>query len=170
MKCINCGKEINFSCGTPDMAGNYCQTCWGKLRERSNTRNYVNMLNRENSELLVNSLAEKDKQIVELQKQLEEKEKMLEEYKKCNCEECMTDYEKNLNQIIDKYLYENNSLKQQLKSQPAEIVEVIKQTVKNNLVYPDNRIDCPFNDGYSDEETLCSIMDKVLQEYQKWEN
>lgn len=61
-------------------------------------------------------------------------------------------------------------LQQQLKSQPAEIVEEIKQTVKNNLVYPDNRIDCPFNDGYLDEETLCSIMDKVLQEYQKGEN
>ena len=61
-------------------------------------------------------------------------------------------------------------LQKQLKSQPAEIVEEIKQTVKNNLVYPDNRIDCPFNDGYLDEETLCSIMDKVLQEYQKGEN
>lgn len=52
--------------------------------------------------------------IKDLKKQLEEKEKMLEEYKKCNCKECMTDYEKNLNQIIDKYLYENNSLKQQV--------------------------------------------------------
>lgn len=63
--------------------------------------------------------------IKDLKKQLEEKEKMLEEYKKCNCKECMTDYEKNLNQIIDKYLYENISLKQQLKTQPAEIVEKI---------------------------------------------
>ena len=36
---------------------------------------YIDMLNKESSELLVNSLVEKDRQITELQKQLEEKEK-----------------------------------------------------------------------------------------------
>lgn len=94
----------------------------------------------------------------ELQKQLEEKERMLEEYKKCNCKECMTDYEKNLNQIIDKYLCENNSFKQQLKSQPAEIVDEIKKQITNTHCYG-LRINRIFE-----------ILDAILKEYQKDKN
>ena len=56
-----------------------------------------------------------------LKKQLAESERKAEEYKKCNCKECMTDYEKNLNQIIDKYLNENIKLKQQLAENGKEI-------------------------------------------------
>lgn len=57
---------------------------------------------------------DKDKTIADLKAKLAESESKLEEYKKCNCKECMTDYEKNLNQIIDKFLNENIKLKQQL--------------------------------------------------------
>lgn len=64
-------------------------------------------------DLITDLLNQQDKRIKELKEQIKTKDTILEEYKKCNCKECMTDYEKNLNQIIDKYLYENNSLKQE---------------------------------------------------------
>lgn len=63
----------------------------------------------------------------QLKQQLAESERKLEEYKKCNCKECMTDYEKNLNQIIDKYLNENIKLKQQLHDLPKKIMGEIKE-------------------------------------------
>lgn len=142
---------------------------------------------------------QKDQQIAELQKQLEEKEKDNQFLKKMYLSERIKNdnyhtkkygldkpveelrkiklnpkekeiYYKGFDNCERQFSTHIAELQQQLKSQPAEIVEEIKQTVKNNLVYPDNRIDCPFNDGYLDEETLCSIMDKVLQEYQKGEN
>ena len=57
-------------------------------------------------------------------------------------------------------------LQEQLHSQPKKIVEKIRKTIKDDLVYPDNRIDCPFDNGYQGEETLCSVLDKVLKEYE----
>ena len=47
----------------------FCAKCYQET--------FGNQQNKESSELLVNSLAEKDRQITELQKQLEEKEKLL---------------------------------------------------------------------------------------------
>ena len=67
------------------------------------------------------SLDDKDRKIADLEAKLAESERKLEEYKKCNCKECMTDYEKNLNQIIDKFLNENIKLKQQLAEKEKEI-------------------------------------------------
>ena len=63
---------------------------------------------------------DKDRKIADLEAKLAESERKLEEYKKCNCKECMTDYEKNLNQIIDKFLNENIKLKQQLAEKEKE--------------------------------------------------
>lgn len=53
-----------------------------------------------------NKMIEQQDKIANLEAKLAECERKLEEYKKCNCKECMTDYEKNLNQIIDKFLNE----------------------------------------------------------------
>lgn len=98
----------------------------------------VKWLSEENEECFVdgqkyNELREqKDKEIQDLKQQLAESERKLEEYKKCNCKECMTDYEKNLNQIIDKYLNENIKLKQQLHELPKKIVEEITNELSNN--------------------------------------
>lgn len=76
MKCGICGKEmikladgVNYGC-------DYCNI--QTLLYRPNTgipidrsQQYIDMLNKESSEIFVNSLAEKDKKIAELQKQLE---------------------------------------------------------------------------------------------------
>lgn len=66
-------------------------------------------------------IKDQSKQITDLETKLAESERKLEEYEKCNCKECMTDYEKNLNQIIDKFLNENIKLKQQLAEKEKEI-------------------------------------------------
>ena len=57
----------------------------------------------------------------------------LEEYKKCNCKECMTDYEKNLNQIIDKYLNENIKLKQQL-TEKEKIIQGLERSCSYQML------------------------------------
>lgn len=68
----------------------------------------------------LNMLVKEHKLYKDLEAKLAESERKLEEYKKCNCKECMTDYEKNLNQIIDKYLNENIKIKQQLEEKEKE--------------------------------------------------
>lgn len=89
---------------------------------------------------------DKDKQIAELQKQLEEKEKKIEDLKKSKQYFIM-----NYNHIIDK-------LQKQLESQPAEIVEKIKEFVEGNAYY------------YEEEqyaEHIIKYLDDILKEYQK---
>ena len=73
-KCGICGNEILT--GDIHWAIGICNNCYNKLY-KSDEQKYVDMLHKESGELLVNLLAEKDKQIAELQKQLEEKEKLL---------------------------------------------------------------------------------------------
>ena len=82
------------------------------------------------ADCIINQYADKDKNYAQ---QLAESERKLEEYKKCNCKECMTDYEKKLNQIIDKYLNENIKLKQQLHDLPNKIVGEIRKKIGNKL-------------------------------------
>lgn len=82
------------------------------------------------ADYIINQYADKDKNYAQ---QLAESERKLEEYKKCNCKECMTDYEKNLNQIIDKYLNENIKLEQQLDDLLNKIVEEIRKKIGNKL-------------------------------------
>ncbi len=105
----------------------------------------------------------------QLKQQIAESERKLEEYKKCNCKECMTDYEKNLNQIIDKYLNENIKLKKQIHDLPKKIVEEIKDFAEiqiKNLIkfryYADerNRGLRPIN--YYD---LMEILNTILKKY-----
>lgn len=70
-KCGICGNEILT--GDIHWAIGICNNCYNKLY-KSDEQKYVDILHKENSELLVNSLAEKDKQIAELKQQLEEKD------------------------------------------------------------------------------------------------
>lgn len=58
--CDSCGREV-FSCNIVN-GMKFCAKCYQET--------FGNQQNKESSELLVNSLAEKDKQIAELQKQL----------------------------------------------------------------------------------------------------
>ena len=60
MVCDVCGREV-YSCNIVN-GMKFCAKCYQET--------FGNQQNKESSELLVNSLAEKDKQIAELQKQL----------------------------------------------------------------------------------------------------
>ena len=126
---------------------------------------YIDMLNKEGSELLVNSLAEKDKQIAELQKQLEEKGKEL------LIERTTNDrwYKREVKRR-DKKIREQ---RQQLKSQPAEIVEKIKEWGQKHYNWVGD------GTGYDGQDynecigfnmainQLNEILDTLLKEYQK---
>lgn len=45
-----------------------------------------------------------------------------------------------------------------------EVCEEIKSAIKEKLTYPDNRVDCPFDNGYPDEDTICSVLDQIQGE------
>lgn len=110
MVCDSCGRGVQGITWVNGMK--FCAKCYQETF--GNQQKYIDMLNKESSELLVNSLAEKDKQIAELQKQL--------------------------------------------KSQPAEIVEKIKEFVDGNAYY------------YEEEQYakhIIKYLDDILKEYQK---
>lgn len=120
MKCGICGKEmikladgVNYGCDYCNIQTLLYKPNTGMPIDRS--QQYIDMLNKESSELLIDSLAEKDKKIAELQ--------------------------------------------QQLKSQPAEIVEKIKETAILDV------------EEYSIEPNLYKItaeeLDTILKECQK---
>ena len=146
--CDVCGREVDS-----------CHTFHGlKLCFKCSPETFCkNMLPQRNSELLVNSLAEKDKQIVELKKQLEEKEKELKEIRVENY--TIKSYRDFLNNQCKNLIKENKKLNRQLKSQPAEIVEKIKGIAIIDV------------EEYSNDPILYKIteegLDTILKDYQK---
>lgn len=100
--CDSCGREV-FSCNIVN-GMKFCAKCYQEI--------FGNQQNKENSELLVNSLAEKDKQIAEL--------------------------------------------KEQLRSQPAEIVEKINGEIYTRMV-----VECK-ETKYTD---INLILNTILKEY-----
>ena len=68
MVCDCCGREV-YGCNIVN-GMKFCAKCYQETF--GNQKKYVDMLHKETGELLVNLLAEKDKQIAELQKQLKE--------------------------------------------------------------------------------------------------
>lgn len=148
-KCAICGEELLT--GDIHWEIGLCNTCYNKTY-KSEEQKYVDMLHKESSELLVNSLAEKDKKITELQKQLEEKEKLLQygmtEIKKLH---------KRINDIVkrDEKLF---------KSQPAEIIdEIKKQMDARKLEYKTMEND--FHIRGLKIDRIFEILDEILQEY-----
>lgn len=67
--CDSCGREV-YGCNIVN-GMKFCAKCYQETF--GNHQKYIDMLNKESSELLVNSLAEKDRQITELKKQLQER-------------------------------------------------------------------------------------------------
>ena len=133
----------------------FCAKCYQETF--GNQKKYVDMLHKETGELLVNLLAEKDKQIAELQKQLEEKEKLL-QYGKTEI--------KNLHKRINDIVKRDEKL---FKSQPAEIVEKIIYH------YDLNQIRDQFKNGFDGDARCVAIdglgliiyLEEMLKEYQK---
>lgn len=183
MVCDSCGRDV---CGCNIVNGmKFCAKCYQET--------FGNQQNKESNELLVNSLAEKDRQITELKKQLEEKEKtiqglieaqkyleesasyqmfldiqkQLEEKKKeieklrewlsqCEADRKSEQEKKNL---AFKQLRKRS---EQLKSQPAEIVEKIRKSIH---YYPISLLD---GDNEPRIKTLGiskEVLDNLLQEY-----
>lgn len=56
------------------------------------------------------------------------------------------------------------SLSDYTKQVRKEACEEIKSAIKEKLTYPDNRVDCPFDNGYPDEDTICSVLDQLQGE------
>ena len=96
------------------------------------------------------------KQIVELQKQLEEKEKY-------------TYTGKEVGEIERKYDEKIDTLEQKLKSQPAEIVEKIKEQIFNHFnvknIEEYERLSLP--NALFTADAVAEILDTILKEYQK---
>lgn len=65
-------------CGNKILTGD-CNSCYNKLY-KSDEQKYVDMLHKESSELLVNSLAEKDRRIAELQREVANKYPFMKEH------------------------------------------------------------------------------------------
>ena len=151
MVCDSCGREV-YGCNIVN-GMKFCAKCYQET--------FGNQQNKESSELLVNSLAEKDQQIAELQKQLEEKEKEIEDLKrKVNC---YVDYVENTDMRIKLDSFIVKELQDKLKSQPAEIVEKIRKELGLKLKYK-------LNDEVS-VLRICNqineVLDTILKEYQK---
>ena len=177
MVCDSCGREVQGITWVNGMK--FCAKCYQEI--------FGNQQNKESSELLVNSLAEKDRQITELKKQLKEKEKDNQFLKKMY----LSERTKNDNYHTEKYgldkpveelrkiklnpkekeIYYKGfdncerqfatqiaELEQQLKSQPAEIVEKIR----NICSIEDKCKDGSFVLGINEKD-----LDNLLKEYQK---
>ena len=99
---------------------------------------------------------DKDKQIAELQKQLEEKEKY-------------TYTGKEVGEIERKYDDKIDTLEQQLKSQPAEIVERIKEQIFNhfNVKNMEEYENLSLIDSLFTADAVIEMLDTILKEYQK---
>lgn len=93
---------------------------------------------------------DKDKQIAELEKQLAEKEKY-------------TYTGKEVGEIERKYDEKIDTLEQQLKSQPAEIVEKIREFCLTDHKFKECEIYLREDNG----QTIYSFLDDILKEYQK---
>ena len=145
--CDSCGREV-YGCNIVN-GMKFCAKCYQET--------FGNQQNKESSELLVNSLAEKDRQIAELQKQLEEKERLL-QYGKTEIKKL----HKRINDIVkrDEKLF---------KSQPAEIVEKIKEQIFNhfNVKNMEEYESLSLLDSLFTADAVNEILDAILKEYQK---
>lgn len=192
MVCDSCGREV-FSCNIVN-GMKFCAKCYQETF--GNQQKYIDMLNKESSELLVNSLAEKDRQITELKKQLEEKEKDNQFLKKMY----LSERTKNDNYHTEKYgldkpveelrkikltpkekeIYYKGfdncerqfathiaELQQQLHSQPAEIVEKIKEQIFNhfNVKNMEENENLSLIDSLFTADAVIEMLDTILKEY-----
>lgn len=118
----------------------------------------------EENEQLKQQLADKDKQIAELKKQVREKEEEVETKNIIN-NLYKTTVSLRDNDFKD-LVYENNSLKQQLKSQPAEIIDEIKKQMDARKLEYISHLTKKHCYGLRIDR-IFEILDEILKEYQK---
>lgn len=202
--CDCCGREVG---GCNIVNGmKFCAKCYQETF--GNQKKYVDMLHKETGELLVNLLAEKDKQIAELQKQLERHNKYFNSFSCDNFDEfadfistfMLTPHEEQIlikdlkKQLEEKekkieklreWLYQceadrkseqekkNLAFKElrkrseQLKSQPAEIVEKIKKQIFNhfNVKNMEEHENLSLIDSLFTADAVIEMLDTILKEY-----
>lgn len=189
--CDSCGREV-FGCNIVN-GMKFCAKCYQETF--GNEQKYVDMLNKESSKLLVNSLTEKDKKIAELQKQLEASEtqnkrvlEKLELITKSNQEleennrigkeaykYLRKEYDKRIEEnkqahILNDGAYERiKNLEQQLYSQPAEIIDEIKKQMDARKLEYISHLTKKHCYGLRINR-IFEILDEILKEYQKGEN
>lgn len=163
MVCDSCGRGVQGITWVNGMK--FCAKCYQETF--GNQQKYIDMLNKESSELLVNSLAEKDKKIAELQKQLKEKEKKIEKLRE-GLSQCEADRksEQEKKNLAFKELRERS---EQLKTQPSEIVEKIKEQIFNHFnvknIEEYERLSLP--NALFTADAVAEMLDTILKEYQK---
>ena len=132
-----------------------------KQLEQSEKMNKSLYREKESAEKILRmSSNEQTKEILELQKQLEEKEKELREIRVENY--TIKSYRDFLDNKCKNLIKENKKLKQQLQSQPAEIVEKIKEQLYSKAISPTGTgVNCVRL------YDIRQILDAILKGYQK---
>lgn len=142
MVCDSCGREV-YGCNIVN-GMKFCAKCYQETFGET----------------------DKDRKIAELQKQLEEKEKKIEKLREC-LSQCDSDrkFEQEKKNLAFKELRERS---EQLRSQPAEIVEKIKeQLIKRlNTIAGYGRMTTD-ELSFLIEAEFGSDLDTILKEYQK---
>lgn len=158
-----------------DFGGNLCISYTPDLKK------LLLALNTSEVRYYFNNFDNKDQQIAELKKQLADKQKEFDEFKRIGEKGHLNDlledkreenrllikgYEQLKQRFTDKEK-EVQDLKEQLKSQPAEIVEKIKKEFQKHLFdwYEDGKnIN---NELYIDADWVWEVLDTFLKQYQK---
>ena len=183
--CDSCGREV-FGCNIVN-GMKFCAKCYQETF--GNQQKYIDMLNKESSELLVNSLAEKDKQIAELQKQLERHNKYFNSFSCDNFDEfadfistfMLTPHEEQaLIKDLKKQLEEKEMLlqygKTEIKNLHKRINDIVKRDEKLFKSQPAEIVEkirniCSIEDKCKDGSFVLGInekdLDNILKEYQK---
>lgn len=191
--CDSCGRQV-FSCNIVN-GMKFCAKCYQETF--GNEQKYVNMLNKESRELLVNSLAEKDKQITELKSQLNDKKLLEDNYARLSerydmldsrhdvlVEENLT-YEKKIDELQkqleekekkirqldnEKGMLLNNSMKL-LKEKDDKLhsqpTEIVEKIRKSIHYYPIALLDKDKNPTINTLGISKEVLDALLKEYQK---
>lgn len=156
---------------------------------------YIDMITKKHNELLINLFTEKDKQIAELQKQLEEKDKDNQFLKKMYLSERTKNnnyhtkkygldkpveelrkikltpkekeiYYKGFDNCERQFATHITELQQQLKTQPAEIVDEIKKQMDARKLEYISHLTKKHCYGLRIDR-IFEILDDILKEYQK---
>lgn len=90
-----------------------------------------------------------------------------------SCDKCeFCDKDNCLCEILGQYFRDGydytdcplQSLAEHDKQVRKEVCDEIKSAIKEKLVYPDNRVDCPFDNGLAYEDTICDVIDQIQGE------
>ena len=153
-KCVNCGHEILT--GDIHWEMGLCNNCYNELYKDHKTHISLDKMWLKLAQDFRDENEKLQDKIADLQKQLEEKEKY-------------TYTGKEVGEIERKYDEKIDTLEQQLKNQPAEIVEKIKKQIFNhfNVNNMEEYESLSLLDSLFTADAVIEMLDTILKEYQK---